>query len=120
MPYIDTQRRKELDPLIERLSDELRVLGDTDNMGDYNYVISKLIHNSIRKDGLRYRHLNNIVGMMECCKAEFLRTVVSPYEDKKAHENCAVSELDANSMGWPCWYDNSGDKKFEPGQHSDI
>jgi len=94
MPYIEKKRREELDLLIEALSDELRIIGDADNMGDYNYVITKLIHNSIKKDGLRYKNLNNVVGMLECCKAEFIRTVVSPYEDVKIHQNGFVSEID--------------------------
>ena len=94
MPYIKQERRKELDPLIERLSDELRDIGYIDDMGDYNYVITQLIHKSVQKDGLRYKNLNNIVGMLECCKSEFIRKVVSPYEDKKLKENSSVSELD--------------------------
>lgn len=98
MPYIKQKRRKELDNLIELLSDELRKMGEPDNMGDYNYVITKLIHNSIRKDGLKYKNLNNIVGMLECAKAEFIRTVVGPYEDKKRIENGPVSELDKDRL----------------------
>lgn len=97
MPYIAQERRDELDKAIEVLSDELMTLGSTDVMGDYNYAITKLIHNSIRKDGLRYSNMNNIVGMLECCKAEFIRVVVSPYENKKIIENGPVSELDKNS-----------------------
>ncbi len=93
MPYITQERRKELDGLIEVLSDKLRCW-ESDRMGDYNYVITKLIHNSIRKDGLSYQHLNNIVGMLECCKTEFIRTVVSPYEDEKRISNGSISELD--------------------------
>ena len=92
MPYITKDRRRKLDPLIEKLSDELRIVGDCDNMGDYNYVVTRLLHNSIRKDGMCYKYLNNIVGMLECCKAEFLRKVISPYEDKKIEENGDVYE----------------------------
>ena len=31
--------------------------------------------------------------MLECAKAEFIRTVVSPYEDEKIEENGCVNQL---------------------------
>jgi len=94
MPYITEERRKELDQAIDRLSERLKTLESPESMGDYNYAITRLIHNAIKKDGRRYQHMNNIVGMLECCKAEFIRVVVSPYEDEKIKENGPVSELD--------------------------
>lgn len=96
MPYIKLERRKELDPAIDELAEKLLMHG-YNNMGDFNYAISKLIHEYIIAAGLRYTNLNEIVGMLECCKAEFIRTVVSPYEDEKAKENSSVSDLDRNN-----------------------
>ena len=93
MPYIKRERRKELDAAIDELSDKLLMYG-YENMGDYNYVVSKLIHEYIIAVGLRYKNFNDIVGMLECCKAEFIRTVVSPYEDEKLISNGFISELD--------------------------
>ncbi len=93
MPYIKPERRKELDKPIDALTDELMKYG-YNNMGDYNYVITALIHEYIRTIGLKYKNLNDIVGMLECCKAEFIRTVVSNYEDEKRKENGSVSYLD--------------------------
>ena len=93
MPYVTQERRRELDAAIDKLSEKLLMHG-YENMGDYNYAISKLIHEYIIAIGLRYKHLNDVVGMLECCKAEFIRTVVSPYEDKKIAENGFVSDLD--------------------------
>jgi hypothetical protein len=91
MPYIKQEDRKELDPLIDALSDKLV---QEKNVGDYNYVITRLIHDFIRSQGVRYQHLNSAVGILECAKAELIRTVVSPYEDQKIKENGAISELD--------------------------
>ena len=42
---------------------------------------------TIDAKGLRYEHLNAVVGALDSCKAEFQRRVVAPYEDKKAGEN---------------------------------
>jgi len=97
MPYIDKEKRDQLDPLIEELAKVLtQNTLNGPSQGDYNYVITKLIHNYIEDCGLRYIHLNNAVGILECAKAEFIRTVVSPYEDEKRISNGCVSELDKN------------------------
>jgi len=91
MPYIKQEERKNLDQWIESLCVQLFINND---VGEYNYVITKLIHNYIKENGLKYRHLNNAVGILECAKAEFIRTVVSPYEKQKLISNGSVSELD--------------------------
>jgi hypothetical protein len=65
-----------------------------ESKGDYNFAISLLIHTYIQRNGLRYVNLNDAVGILECAKQEFIRTVVSPYEDEKIRENGPVSELD--------------------------
>ena len=98
MPYIKKERRKELDAEIDALSNKLDDAENTHNMGDYNYVISKLIHEYIKSVGLNYSNLNEVVGMLECCKSEFIRTIVSPYEDKKIISNGGVSELDGKEQ----------------------
>ena len=46
-----------------------------------------IIHEYIGKKGLSYTHLNDVVGVLESAKAEFQRTVVANYEDKKISEN---------------------------------
>lgn len=91
MPYITQEDREKLDEQIETLATQLHV---NNNVGEYNYVISKLIHSFIEQNGKRYQHLNSAVGILECAKAEFIRVVVSPYEDIKISENGPVSELD--------------------------
>jgi len=88
MPYITEKQRKELDPLINALSD---MLVEHDNgpevKGEYNYVITRLIHGYIKSTGLRYHHFNDMIGVLECIKLEFYRKKVTPYEENKILEN---------------------------------
>ena len=90
MPYIKKEEREKIDKYIGDLC--LR-LGD--DPGERNYVITKIIHDFIGQTGLKYKHLNSAIGILECAKQEFLRTVVNPYEEKKLISNGRVSELDA-------------------------
>jgi len=89
MPYIEKERREILDEKIKSLTNAI-----VTHPGEYNYVITKLLHDFTMKEGLSYKTLNATVGIAECAKAEFVRTVVSPYEDKKRSKNGRVSELD--------------------------
>ncbi len=94
MPYIPKERRKELDGLIEGLSEELR---KTDSVGDYNYTISLLLHKMIIGRGrLRYQTVNDIIGILGGVKTELNENIFIPYEKIKRSENGPVSELDAS------------------------
>jgi len=44
---------------------------------------------SVAKDEgrVRYAHLNEVVGVLECAKLELYRRVVAPYEDQKMTES---------------------------------
>lgn len=55
--------------------------------GELNYVITEALIGYLRVKGLRYATLNEIVGVLECAKAEFQRRIVAPYEDMKIAEN---------------------------------
>ncbi len=90
MPYIPKKRREEINKYINELC--LRLGEDP---GERNYVITMIIHDYIAQTGLRYEHLNSAVGILDCAKAEFNRTVVIPYEKKKMEENGPVSDLDS-------------------------
>lgn len=82
MPYITKNRRDALEPYLQALLDEADVIP-----GEYNYILTKLMHNFVKRKGLRYSTLNAIVGFVECAKAEFARKVVVPYEKTKIAEN---------------------------------
>lgn len=73
MPYIDQASR-------ERLSSGER----PENAGELNYAITKIVEDYLlRKGGVRYAHLNEAIGALECAKLELYRRLVAPYEDVK-------------------------------------
>lgn len=88
MPYIKRTKRSPIDCALSNVCPLL------EEEGDYNYAITILMHNYIQKNGLKYKNMNAIMGVVECAKEEFYRTVVAPYEDKKIVENGNISDLD--------------------------
>lgn len=81
MPYIKQEDRT-------KFKDAAKQLGITaDCAGDLNYIITEMVHAYIAKKGLRYSNVNEVVGMLDCCKMEFYRKVGVPYEDEKIKEN---------------------------------
>jgi hypothetical protein len=76
MPYVTGEARVRLDQG-----------GRPQTAGELNYAISRLVDDYlIRKGGLRYEHLNEVAGALECAKLELYRRVVAPYEDRKLAE----------------------------------
>jgi hypothetical protein len=56
--------------------------------GELNYAISRLIDQYIAsKGGVRYAHLNEAIGVLECAKLELYRRIAAPYEDQKKAEH---------------------------------
>jgi len=86
MPYIAPEDRPELDAIVDQFP-EL-------NDGELNYVFTKLVHRQVENRGLRYVNLNALCGVFTCALAEFIRRVVTPYEQKKIAENGGVSGVD--------------------------
>jgi hypothetical protein len=92
MPYIAQSKRAFFDAEIDQLARLLKnaqIDDDNNQEGNFNYIISSLIHR-VYGPNYRYRQVNDIVGMLECVKQEFYREVAAPYEDQKAKENGAV------------------------------
>lgn len=81
MPYIKQEDRGYFDNDIKSLSDNV------DCEGDLNYIFTKLIYNRIEEQGMSYQVINNLIGVLECCKLELYRRIASPYEDIKIKEN---------------------------------
>lgn len=86
MPYIKQYRRQDLDPLINKLANELQYSTDA-WQGDLNYTITKLVNSILQNNILNYTNINNAIGVLECVKQELYRRLAAPYEDKKALEN---------------------------------
>ncbi|KAA0131810.1 hypothetical protein FYZ48_27155 [Gimesia chilikensis] len=73
MPYIDKEAR-------ERLANGAKA----ETPGELNYLISCLVDQYlIDKGGLRYTHINEAIGVLECAKLELYRRIAAPYEDEK-------------------------------------
>lgn len=87
MPYIKQINRDVIGPL-----DYRQVL--VCNVGELNYCITKLIHEFLLKENLRYTSINAVIGVLECAKLELYRQIATPYEDQKKKSNGPVSELD--------------------------
>jgi len=83
MPYIPQDRRDEID---RELADQ----GTTwkpQNAGDLNYLVSSFIDNYLVESGIRYAHVNEMMGALECCKLELYRRIVALYEDQVIDKN---------------------------------
>lgn len=82
MPYIIKERR----PLIDdtTLHNMHKVL---ESKGELNYALTRVILAYLKKHGNSYSTQNDIVGALDCAKAEFQRRVMGPYEDRKIEEN---------------------------------
>jgi hypothetical protein len=89
MPYIKQEDRQRIDA---KLSAEYIVDVLTDNRvrklppGELNYFISGIVWTLFR-GAPSYTHANELVGVLECVKQEFIRRQLNPYEDTKVVEN---------------------------------
>ena len=66
--------------------------------GELNYALTMVALNYLGKFTLKYDRINEIVGAFDLAKAEFIRRVYFPYEDKKIEENGDVYP-DYTSLG---------------------
>jgi len=80
MPYIKKQDRS-------KFTKSLNALPNLENPGELNYLITKICQQYVDDHKLCYTTLNDIVGALECCKIEFYRRVIAPYEGVKIAEN---------------------------------
>jgi hypothetical protein len=80
MPYIPQEDRRYLDPFINELAAHLTTYGEL------NYAITRLVHDYLPQE-LSYDVLNSLVGVFDCAKHEFIRTVLNDYEELKRKEN---------------------------------
>lgn len=93
MPYIEKEKRVELVDIL-RAVDAVGV--DSLSVGDINYLVSSIIHRWIlSQGGVRYQHINSMIGALECAKLELYRKVAAPYEDNKLLDNGPISHLDS-------------------------
>ena len=76
MPYITGEARARLD-----------AGGRPESAGELNYAITRIVDDYLAaRGGVRYAHLNEVIGALECAKLELYRRVAAPYEDAKREE----------------------------------
>lgn len=81
MPYVNQEARARIDAG-ERPRDA----------GELNYAITRMVDAYLaglagEAGRLRYAHLNEAIGVLECAKLELYRRVAAPYEDEKITES---------------------------------
>jgi hypothetical protein len=81
MPYIKYERRKQL-----AKKDLIR------SSGELNYLLTDIcLHyldcSKTIRGKITYCDYNAVIGALECCKQEFYRRIIAPYEDIKIKEN---------------------------------
>lgn len=67
--------------------DIANVASKIEHCGELNYILTLMVHNYIKRKGLRYQHINDVIGALEGAKTEFYRRVAAPYEDQKISDN---------------------------------
>ncbi len=83
MPYVTVAVRSELDGGRRPA-----------NAGELNYAITRLVDRYlIDLGGMRYAHLNEAIGALECAKLELYRRLAGPYEDRKLAETGEVYQV---------------------------
>lgn len=90
MPYITQEMRKLFEPSLEEI---LMTINEC-NVGDLNYIITRIVHQWIKVQGLKYKNINAAIGVLDCAKMELYRMIAAPYEDNKIAENGYISKLD--------------------------
>ena len=83
MPYVNQRDRISL----------ITVSGkQPDTAGELNYVLTTICDKYLVEKGLNYQNINEVVGVLECCKLELYRRIAAPYENIKCEENGDVYE----------------------------
>ena len=83
MPYIKQEDRTHFDCDIESLISQLKV---NKSPGELNYVVSSIVW-ALFDEKPSYTKGNELVGVLECVKQEFIRRRLNDYEDEKIKEN---------------------------------
>ena len=77
MPYIKSERRK-----------AILAGAKPQDPGELNFAVTALVDRYLEdKGGIRYSHLNEVIGALDCAKLELYRRIAAPYEDAKIVEN---------------------------------
>lgn len=95
MPYIEKKYREKMDKEVDALALIINVIFEFEKSqakaegrdrfqtkdGLMNYAITRIL-NQLYPEA-NYHEMNEMIGMLECCKLEAYRKTVAPYEDLK-------------------------------------
>ena len=90
MPYIDETSKNKFN--INLTFED--ILKNVSSSGELNYLFTVISHNYIKNKGLRYQHINDVIGALHGASAEFNRRVTSNYEDACVVRNGDVFLID--------------------------
>lgn len=90
MPYIKRTQRVKLDRFLQPILAEI-YSGSGEKFknitsGELNFFISSIIW-TLFEENPSYDKANELIGVLECVKQEFIRRKLSKYEDQKIKEN---------------------------------
>ncbi len=87
MPYISQEKRMLLEHPLASLAAGVIVEEQKNQAGVLNYCISALLNEVLKTNGISYRNINELIGVLECAKLELYRRIATPYEDEKIQSN---------------------------------
>ena len=87
MPYISKDKRMLLEHPLASLAAGVIVEEPKNQAGVLNYCISALLNEVLKTNGISYRNINELIGVLECAKLELYRRIATPYEDEKIQSN---------------------------------
>jgi hypothetical protein len=94
MPYIEQNQREKINSLIDEMVK--KVVQDEElyskKCGVANYTITRFILGLRPTTGWSYTEINNLIGVLECCKQELYRRLAFLYEDYCIAKNEDVKE----------------------------
>lgn len=82
MPYLKKEDKSKFSKLLAEVKKTTPATA-----GEINFVVTAIIHEYMKYQGLNYQKINDVVGALDGAKVEFQRRIVGPYEDLKIKEN---------------------------------
>ena len=81
MPYIPKKDRQRFDFYIDSLNANIIT------PGEFNYCVSRLAWDMVKRLGGNYAAHNTVIGALECAKLELVRRLLGPYENDCINKN---------------------------------
>lgn len=86
MPYIKAEKRNKITPVVHGPDGSVE-MRHIDCAGDLNYAFTMLAIDYIKRNGLNYQKIADVLSSFDGASKEFYRRVASKYEDQKIEES---------------------------------